>query len=221
MTILVERESLIALVGASNSKQIESGVNPAVVDAVPKHDTKEPPILDYDDEESSRPSLCSTLSSSSITSFDSDCDDSSFTIIEHSDCQRTTKGVSFAPQLVTDVWTRERTAPEDIPNLFYSGWETQEFRREYHFEKRLLRELSIDPETLPVGGHEELSNLVAETNSKNRNYSSYGDYSISRVVISHNNKLESFSTGSCADDSRDDVCDFDSDSFWSGSLTWY
>merc|ERR1712224_627218 len=148
--------------------------------------------------------------------FDSDCDDS-FTIIEHSDCNPT-KGVSFAPQLVTDVWTRERTAPEDIPNLFYSGWETQEFRREYHFEKRLLRELSIDPETFPVGGHEELSNLVAETNSK-RNY--HENYSISRVVISHNNKLESFSTGGCADDSRDDVCDFDSDSFWSGSLTWY
>lgn len=235
MTIRVERESLIAVCGGGR----------AIVDAVPNHDTKQqqlflslPPILkgnnniDDDDDESRRSSLCSTISTSSITSFDSEWhDDCSFTIIEHDDDSRrvaTGGGVSFAPRLVTDVWTRERTAPEDVPKLFYSGVETQGFRRQYHLEKRLLRELSIDPETFPVTGcDEELSNLVAEAASSRRN--THNRHRISRVVISHNNTLESFfgptTTASDDDDSRDDDdgcdCDFDSDSFWSGSLTWY
>lgn len=248
MTIRVERESLIAVCGGGG-KQAESRTsnnNRAIVDAVPNHDTKQqqqqlflslPPMLkcnnnidgDDDDDESRRSSLCSTISTSSITSFDSEWhDDCSFTIIEHdndSSERVATGGVSFAPRLVTDVRTRERTAPEDVPKLFYSGLETQEFRRQYHLEKRLLRELSIDPETFPVtGGDEELSNLVAEAASRNRR--THNRHCISRVVISHNNTLESF-FGSTAsdDDSRDDDdgcdCDFDSDSFWSGSLTWY
>lgn len=249
MTIRVERESLIAVCGGGG-KQAESRTsnnNRAIVDAVPNHDTKQqqqlflslPPMLkcnnnidgdDDDDDESRRSSLCSTISTSSITSFDSEWhDDCSFTIIEHdndSSERVATGGVSFAPRLVTDVRTRERTAPEDVPKLFYSGLETQEFRRQYHLEKRLLRELSIDPETFPVtGGDEELSNLVAEAASRRRR--THNRHCISRVVISHNNTLESFfgSTTASDDDSRDDDdgcdCDFDSDSFWSGSLTWY
>lgn len=247
MTIRVERESLIAVCGGGGGgKQAESRTsnnNRAIVDAVPNHDTKQqqqqlflslPPMLkcnnnidgdDDDDDESRRSSLCSTISTSSITSFDSEWhDDCSFTIIEHdndSSERVATGGVSFAPRLVTDVRTRERTAPEDVPKLFYSGLETQEFRRQYHLEKRLLRELSIDPETFPVtGGDEELSNLVAEAASRRRR--THNRHCISRVVISHNNTLESFFGPAISDDSRDDgCCDFDSDSFWSGSLTWY
>jgi len=257
MTIRVERESLIAVCGGGGGgKQADSRTSSssnnrrAIVDAVPNHDTKQqqpqlflslPPMLkgnnnniddDDDDDESRRSSLCSTISTSSITSFDSEWhDDCSFTIIEHdndSSERVATGGVSFAPRLVTDVWTRERTAPEDVSKLFYSGVETQGFRRQYHLEKRLLRELSIDPETFPVTGcDEELSNLVAEAASSRRR--THHRHCISRVVISHNNTLESFfgpTTTASDDDSRDDNddgcdCDFDSDSFWSGSLTWY
>ena len=106
----------------------------------------------------------------------------------------------------------------------------KQFRQEYRLEKKLLSELSIDPETFPVDD-EELSNLVALTNTTNSRHR------ISRVCVVYNDKLETFcspadfgslqpSTASfgsqheaCGNEIPSDF--FDNDSFWSGSLTWY
>jgi hypothetical protein len=176
-------------------------------------------------------SLCSLSTSSS-----SSCDFSS-------DASNVERRVTFASQTVTDVWTREKTLPKDVSNLFYSAAETQTFRQEYRLEKKLLSELSIDPETFPVDD-EDLSNLVAATTSTNG--SGNGRHRISRVCVVYNDKLETFcnpsdlqlnnkdttqpSTASCnsqhADCNKSDSSSipsdfFDNDSFWSGSLTWY
>merc|ERR1712232_505780 len=58
--------------------------------------------------------------------------------------------VSFCAEVVTEVWTRPFTDKDDIPNLFYSSEDTARFRQEYRLEKKLLSELSIDPETHSV-----------------------------------------------------------------------
>ncbi len=107
---------------------------------------------------------------------------------------------------------------------------SQQFRQEYRLEKKLLSELSIDPETFPVD-EEDLSNLVAATACTN----GAGRHRISRVCVVYNDKLETFcnpsdstralspSFGNQSGESGDDIpADFfDNDSFWSGSLTWY
>lgn len=81
-------------------------------------------------------------------------------------------------------------------------------------ERKLLSELSIDPDTFPVDDNEELSALVATSCSQPPT----GRHSISRVVVLHNDKLETFFTPPQASGSDDF---FDNDSFWSGSITWY
>jgi len=84
------------------------------------------------------------------------------------------------------------------------------FRQEYRLEKKLLSELSLDPETCPVD-EKDLSAMVATSPSSHA-------YRISRVVVLHNDKLETF-----VDQKKDAEVDgfFDNDSFWSGSITWY
>lgn len=169
-----------------------------IVDAVPDV-TKQQLSLSKQD----RPSLCWTASTSSISSFDS-FDDSY-------DCD--SRRVNFSAQLVTDVWTRERTLPEDIPNLFYSRQETQEFRRQYHAEMDRERELlSLKEETRDDGD----SCYNGNGNRCLRR--------ISRVIIEHENKQETFfqfpETPRSAS-SPPSPSFFDNDSFWSGSLTWY
>jgi len=127
--------------------------------------------------------------------------------------------VSFAEPLVTQMWTRPYTPRDEISNLFYSTEETQRFRHEYRLERKLLTELAIDPDSFPVDS-EELSNLLTSTNQPSARHR------ISRVVVLHNDKLETFfntdETITCSKmdvPSGDDF--FDSDSFWSGSITWY
>jgi hypothetical protein len=82
------------------------------------------------------------------------------------------------------------------------------FRQEYRLERKLLAELDVDPETHPVD-EEELSALFAN--------SSTDRHRISRVVVLHNDKLETFLNPQ--QPKGDDF--FDSDSFWSGSITWF
>ena len=86
------------------------------------------------------------------------------------------------------------------------------FRQEYRLEKKLLSELSIDPETCSVD-EKDLSAMVATEPSGHA-------YRISRVVVRHDNKLETF-----VDQTKEEESDvdgfFDNDSFWSGSITWY
>merc|ERR1712176_144009 len=143
---------------------------------------------------------------SSISTFDSEEDDYSYVNDDYN------KKVSFATQLVTDVWTREYTLPEDKPKLFYSREETQAFRRAYHEEEERERE-----ETEVVS--ETPSSLIAKSNNDNEdngnNNCRKSRHGISRVVIVHDNKLETFFDNKSTED------DFDNDSFWSGSLTWY
>jgi hypothetical protein len=116
-----------------------------------------------------------------------------------------------------------------------------QFRQEYRLERKVLNELSIDPETFPVD-EEELSNLVAAatttpSTSRSNSFSQGSSrHRISRVVVLHNDKLETFfnpqqeETSILAEESPSSPAPgnsgassdfFDHDSFWSGSLTWY
>ena len=123
MTIRVEREALLTVINTSQSSSIQTRLkattslsskpcNPCIreedefviVDSVP---TKEF-YNDFDD----LASLC-TLSTSSVSSYDSASD------------ATPERRVTFGTQLVTDVWTRERTLPEDVPSLYYNALETQ------------------------------------------------------------------------------------------------
>jgi len=123
------------------------------------------------------------------------------------------KKVHFADTLVSDVWTRPRTPSEECKVLFYSYEDTQRFRHEYRLERKLQQ--SNDPATL-----QKNADKTRSTNSR---------HSISRVVVLHNNTLETFY------DEKDDqkfmpknvvsndneAAIFDNDSFWSGSITWF
>eukprot|EP00339_Tiarina_fusa_P015456 CAMPEP_0117030848 /NCGR_PEP_ID=MMETSP0472-20121206/22234_1 /TAXON_ID=693140 ORGANISM="Tiarina fusus, Strain LIS" /NCGR_SAMPLE_ID=MMETSP0472 /ASSEMBLY_ACC=CAM_ASM_000603 /LENGTH=209 /DNA_ID=CAMNT_0004739039 /DNA_START=43 /DNA_END=669 /DNA_ORIENTATION=+ len=125
--------------------------------------------------------------------------------------------VSFSTPLVTEEWTRPWTAKEDISNLYYSTEETQRFRQEYRLERKVLSDLSIDPDSFPVVGKDDLSKLVvsptADSGTRHR---------ISRVVVLHNDRLETFVNPNTPSVQKElEGCDFfDNDSFWSGSLTW-
>ena len=83
------------------------------------------------------------------------------------------------------------------------------FRQEYRLERKLLSELSVDPETFNLDD-KDLAALVSPTAQQ--------AYRISRVVVLHDNKLETF-----VDEHKEANVDdfFDNDSFWSGSITWY
>lgn len=62
----------------------------------------------------------------------------------------------------------------------------------------------MDPETFSLD-EKDLAALVTPASQQ--------AYRISRVVVLHDNKLETFVDNAAAD--------FDNDSFWSGSITWY
>lgn len=132
MTIRVEREALLTVINTSQSSAIHSTssvptstslsskpCNPCIreedefviVDAVPTKEFYSDFIPDSTGEDDLA-SLC-TISTSSLSS----CDDTS-----------TERRVTFATDLVSDVWTRERTLPEEVSNLFYSALETQTVR---------------------------------------------------------------------------------------------
>jgi hypothetical protein len=91
------------------------------------------------------------------------------------------------------------------------------FRQEYRLERKLLNELAADPESVSIG-NQDLDEHVATQASAVR-------HRISRVVILHNDKLETFFNPDHSpvqkkvEPSGDDF--FDNDSFWSGSITWY
>jgi hypothetical protein len=79
-------------------------------------------------------------------------------------------------------------------------------------ERKLLTELSLDPETFSV----EDKDLSALVNAPPGSPA----YRISRVVVLHNDKLETFVDQEAKENHH--VNDFfDNDSFWSGSITWY
>jgi len=196
MTVKVEREALLRVLERTPvNTQLDSDY--LVVDYGNLIGDEK---LKVDDEDS-----VYTLSTASFSDTDSEEDAS----VEE-------RRVSFSEELVTDEWTRPFTAKEDLPQLFYTTEETQRFRQEYRMERKLLTELSIDPSTFPVDDNKGLSDLVAtSTTQKHR-------HSISRVVVLHNDKLETFFTPKPKTHKIQDAeVFFDNDSFWSGSITWY
>ena len=130
MTIRIEREALLRVISTSppppsSTPFALSSCNPCIrdedelviVDSMPTKPLQERNFfyreLTEDDDQAS---VC-TLSTSSVSSYDSSCDISTID-----------RRVTFAAQLVTDVWTREKTLPEDISNLYYSSQQTQTVR---------------------------------------------------------------------------------------------
>jgi hypothetical protein len=82
-----------------------------------------------------------------------------------------------------------------------------------------LSELSVDPDTFPVE-NEELSDLFGAAPPSGQ--SPMGRHCISRVVVLHNNKLETF-VKSDEKAPEEPSCGefFDNPAFWSGAITWY
>lgn len=113
-------------------------------------------------------------------------------------------------------------------------------------ERKLLTELSLDPDTFPVESNEDLSTaLLGCKQQRSCQLSSYSPplcqlpasrHRISRVVVLHEDKLETFFNDPTEsrkqhlepqqplhhEPQQDGDSDFfDNDSFWSGSITWY
>lgn len=234
MTIKVEREALLRVIQRARTNS--SFDEPISIDDEPISiadeedyllvDFRKPAILKIAPT-STRPlveSLPYTLSDDESSVFTL----STASISDADSSELIERRVSFAEELVTEEWTREYTPKEEISNLFYSTEETQRFRQEYRMERKLISELSIDTESLSVD-NEELSELVA---SSCQTPSSAGRHRISRVVVLHNDKLETFFDPDQnlvkpepVEDYRKAVPTsndfFDNDSFWSGSITWY
>jgi len=172
-----------------------------------------------------------TYEEESIDSFIED-DSSSVSSFSSNSEERQGKSVRFSDPLVSHVFTRPRTRPEDVRALFYSYEETQRFRQEYRFEKKMLARMDADPAL--VSATEPLKDNDIGVQPKKEN--SKGRHQISRVVVLHNDTMETFyqsetqlSTlkdyssyclkGLSQSSKSDDF--FDNDSFWSGSITWY
>jgi len=146
MTIRVEREALLRVINTSESTLTDATrtsltslsskpCNPyirkenefVIVDSVPTktfYSDLIPGSLGDDD----LASVC-TLSTSSVSSFD----------YSSSDVSTVERRVTFASQIVTDVWTRERTPLEEVSNLYYSSLETQAVGTIISFVRDLLR----------------------------------------------------------------------------------
>lgn len=117
MTIKVEQETLLRVLESQKSYSSLSSPSSSddyiVVDyrkVLPSDDYHVEKIRQAtsDDEDS-----VLTYSTASLSDSDSDSD---------SECERR---VSFAPEVVTEVWTRPYTRKEEIADLFYSNEETQ------------------------------------------------------------------------------------------------
>ena len=147
MTIRVEREALLMIINTSSSSSTTTtsppysslSYNPCIrdnddefviVDSVPTINKGKNDFF-YSDlrytRDDDQASLC-TISTTSDSSFYSTSDIS--TIVD--------RRVSFAPQLVTDIWTRPRTVPEDVSALFYSAQETQKVGLHKHLQQHKL-----------------------------------------------------------------------------------
>ena len=102
-----------------------------------------------------------------------------------------------------------------MPSVF--SLSSLRFRHEYRLERKLLNELSVDPDLFEVDDV-DLSSFIETTSSCQH----ASRHRISRVVVLHNDRLETFFN---PDDHlpKEPVSGdfFDNDSFWSGSLTWY
>jgi len=111
----------------------------------------------------------------------------------------------------------------DLFSLLYRS----RFRQEYRLERKVLSELCLDPDTFSLE-NDELSDLISSSTSP-CGQSLVSRHSISRVVVLHNNKLETFvKPPEEADRTTEEEPSltaggefFDSPAFWSGAITWY
>eukprot|EP00571_Detonula_confervacea_P017386 CAMPEP_0172298902 /NCGR_PEP_ID=MMETSP1058-20130122/1340_1 /TAXON_ID=83371 /ORGANISM="Detonula confervacea, Strain CCMP 353" /LENGTH=219 /DNA_ID=CAMNT_0013008197 /DNA_START=34 /DNA_END=690 /DNA_ORIENTATION=+ len=124
--------------------------------------------------------------------------------------------VSFAAPLVTEVKMRPRTKDCDKGLLFYTQSETDRFRQIYREERHSISTDNV--QNVSPSDPSDKEPPSSESSGRRR---------ISRVVIEHEESLETFYD---TDDfssyspqnggaSIDEVF-FDNDSFWSGSITW-
>jgi hypothetical protein len=126
MTIKIERDAFLRVItrkGPLIEKHYQRPEDDEyVVVALP---SKEHHDFFYDD---SLPALTST-------EIEDDDDDVASLLSLSTDSTASTTGtlddqrrVTFAPELVTDVFTREKTTPEEVPVLYYTSMETQTVR---------------------------------------------------------------------------------------------
>jgi len=202
MTIKIERDALLTVLSRAPT--------------LPLHHFQSNPV---DEDEWVEVSYPKDQQSSPVESYDDDC-----CSLASTECSSLSsdRRVSFADSLVTEIKECPRTPIEDVPFLFYSPEQLTRFRQEYRLERKLLAELDVDPSTTPVDV-EELSNLFATSDQAG------GRHHISRVVVLHEDKIETFGnpeemvkiTSPCSGTETNIDVFFDNDSFWSGSLTWY
>ena len=144
--------------------------------------------------------------------------------------------VSFATNLIADVWTRPRTLREDVAELFYSSQETQQFRDEYRWE----RERIVDTIVTASVDEDVTTTRTTDGISSSTDFIKNKFSPISRAVIFDKtgkqkiffpDNQEAKTSGSTIHTSgsttyehtkaKTEIFDFDDDSFWNGELTWY
>jgi hypothetical protein len=159
--------------------------------------------LDSDEEDCMSLSSCSTASTSSQGGHE--------------------RRVSFATPLVTEVNFRARTPESDKPLLFYSEKETTRFRQLYRQERRSIELIEEEEDDLQIVTEDF---TYEEAEGEPSCTVMPGLRRISRVVVEHNDNLETFYDFKDllnlhkGETPGNDVF-FDNDSFWSGSITWY
>jgi len=160
------------------------------------------------DEDDDVPSICeSSLSSSS------------------SDSSTYSRRVHFSEHLVTEVRFRPRTKAEERARLHYSFDDIQRFRQEYRMERGHHRNNSSGRRGKLLSD-EDMSAIFGDLQSSSRK--KVNRYDISRVVVLHNNVLETYmdhsmltcNTKTLSKTQERDFF-FDNESFWSGSITFY
>jgi len=247
MTIKIEREAVLTALGASHTPLPSSSYRSTA--ALPTY----PNVASYSPSKSLEliePSLssswyskaphhirsgpCCIVEDDSIPELD-DTDDDCTTVSSCSSDVRSRSfsrpTVTFASVLVTEVRTRPRTRPEDVSALFYSCEETQRFRQEYRHERNEVHDVKKTPSEPAPAQTVSLSNNNCGIGNKDDNVSS-GGHRISRVVVMHQDTLETFVDKDMAvlqapislgvgdvTAASDDF--FDNDRFWSGQITWY
>ena len=136
--------------------------------------------------------------------------------------------------LITEVATRPRTLPEDVPRLFYSSAEMSMFRRNYYAymnSQSRAREECVQEEEISVNSVECKPNA-----SCNKPDASYVDSTpqegfrkrqlVVKAVVCHQGEIrEYYHQDSHSSQSHNqgpsDSCNFDNPDFWNGTITWF
>lgn len=245
MTIKIEREAVLTALGASHTSLPSSSYRSTVAIPTHQHEATYSPSKSLELIEPSlssswhneaphhlRSEQCCMVEQEIIPELE-DTDDDCTTV---SSCSTEARSrsygratVTFASVLVTEVRTRPKTRPEDVSTLFYSCEETQRFRQEYRHERDEVQDDETTPsEPTPAQTVPLLKNGIGHKDES----VACGGHRISRVVVMHEDTLETFVDKDMAlqqapislgvgdvTAASDDF--FDTDRFWSGQITWY